>query len=40
MSARQPLLEALRAAHLRLGLAALVAAALVLTVVSFVTLRG
>lgn len=40
MSARQPLLETLRAAHLRLGLAALVAAALVLTVVSFVTLRG
>lgn len=40
MSARQPLLDALRAAHLRLGLAAVVAAALVLTVVSFVTLRG
>lgn len=40
MNARQPLLETLRAAHLRLGLAALVAAAMVLTVVSFVTLRG
>lgn len=40
MSARQPLLEALRAAHLRLGLVVVVAAALVLTVVSFVTLRG
>ena len=40
MSARQPLLDALRAAHLRLGLAVVVAAALVLTVVSFVTLRG
>lgn len=40
MSARQPLLETLRAAHLRLGLAALVATAIVLTVVSFVTLRG
>lgn len=40
MNARQPLLQTLRAAHLRLGLAALVAAALVLTVVSFVTLRG
>lgn len=40
MNPRQPLLETLRAAHLRLGLAALVAAAIVLTVVSFVTLRG
>lgn len=40
MSARQPLLDAMRAAHLRLGLAAVVAAALVLTVVSFVTLRS
>lgn len=40
MSARQPLLDALRTAHLRLGLAAVVAAAVVLTVVSFVTLRG
>ncbi|MGE4050606.1 MAG: CHASE sensor domain-containing protein, partial [Piscinibacter sp.] len=40
MSLRQPLLETLRAAHLRLALAALVAAAIVLTVVSFVTLRG
>lgn len=40
MNARQPLLETLRAAHLKLGLAALVAAAIVLTVVSFLTLRG
>ena len=40
VSARQPLLEALRAAHLRLGLAAVVVAALMLTVVSFVTLRS
>jgi diguanylate cyclase (GGDEF)-like protein len=40
MNARQPLLDALRAAHLRLGLAAVVAAAVVLTVVSFLTLRG
>jgi diguanylate cyclase (GGDEF)-like protein len=36
---RQPLLEALRAAHVRLGLAAVVAAGLVLTIVSLLTLR-
>ena len=36
---RQPLLEALRAAHVRLGLVAVVAAGLVLTVVSLLTLR-
>jgi diguanylate cyclase (GGDEF)-like protein len=39
MSARQPLLESLRAAHLRLGLAAIVAAGVILTVLSLVTLR-
>lgn len=38
--ARQPLLEALRAAHVRLGMVAVIAAGLVLTVVSFVTLRN
>jgi len=37
--ARQPLLEALRAAHVRLGLAAVIAAGVVLTMVSFLTLR-
>ena len=37
--ARLPLLEALRAAHVRLGLAAVVAAGLVLTMVSLLTLR-
>jgi diguanylate cyclase (GGDEF)-like protein len=37
--ARQPLLQALRAAHVRLGLVAVVAAGLVLTVVSLLTLR-
>jgi diguanylate cyclase (GGDEF)-like protein len=37
---RQPLLEALRAAHVRLGLAAVFAAGLVLTMVSFLTLRN
>ncbi|HEU5297163.1 MAG TPA: diguanylate cyclase [Burkholderiaceae bacterium] len=36
---RQPLLEALRAAHVRLGLAAVVAAGIVLTMVSLLTLR-
>jgi diguanylate cyclase (GGDEF)-like protein len=36
---RQPLLNVLRAAHVRLGLAAVVAAGLVLTVVSLLTLR-
>lgn len=36
---RQPLLEVLRAAHVRLGLAAVFAAGLVLTLVSFFTLR-
>jgi diguanylate cyclase (GGDEF)-like protein len=36
---RQPLLETLRAAHVRLGLAAVIAAGLVLTMVSFLTLR-
>ena len=36
---RQPLLRALRAAHVRLGLAAVVAAGLVLTMVSLLTLR-
>ena len=40
MSARQPLLDTLRAAHLRLGMAAVVAAGLVLTLVSFLTLRS
>jgi len=40
MSTRLPLLAALRTAHLRLGLVAVVAAALVLTAVSFITLRG
>ncbi len=40
MSARQPLLDTLRAAHLRLGMAAVIAAGLVLTLVSFVTLRS
>ena len=39
MTARQPLLDSLRAAHLRLGLAAVVAAGLILTGVSFLTLR-
>jgi diguanylate cyclase (GGDEF)-like protein len=38
-SARHPLVEALRAAHVRLGLAAVIAASLVLTGVSFFTLR-
>lgn len=37
--ARQPLLEALRAAHVRLGLTAVFAAGLLLTLVSFLTLR-
>jgi len=37
---RQPLLATLRAAHLRLGLAAVVAAGMVLTLLSFVTLRS
>ncbi len=36
---RQPLLEALRAAHVRLGLTAVFAAGLLLTLVSFLTLR-
>jgi diguanylate cyclase (GGDEF)-like protein len=36
---RQPLLEALRAAHVRLGLVAVIAAGLVLTMVSLLTLR-
>lgn len=40
MSARQPLLDTLRAAHLRLGMAAVIAAGLVLTLVSFLTLRS
>jgi diguanylate cyclase len=39
VNTRQPLLDALRAAHLRLGLASVIAAGLVLTLVSFVTLR-
>lgn len=39
MSARQPLLESLRAAHLRLGLATIVAAGLILTLLSLLTLR-
>jgi diguanylate cyclase (GGDEF)-like protein len=39
MPARQPLLEVLRAAHVRLGLAAVVASGAVLTVVSLFTLR-
>ena len=38
--ARQPLLEVLRAAHVRLGFTAVFAAGLVLTVVSLVTLRS
>ncbi|MFI4930504.1 MAG: diguanylate cyclase domain-containing protein [Burkholderiales bacterium] len=37
--ARQPLLHALRAAHVRLGLVAVIAAGLVLTMVSLLTLR-
>ena len=37
--ARQPLLEALRAAHVRLGVTAVIAAGLLLTMVSFLTLR-
>jgi hypothetical protein len=40
MSLRQPLLDTLRAAHLRLGMAAVIAAGLVLTLVSFLTLRS
>ncbi|HSB23342.1 MAG TPA: CHASE sensor domain-containing protein, partial [Burkholderiaceae bacterium] len=36
---RQPLLQALRAAHVRLGLAAVIAAGIVLTMVSLLTLR-
>ena len=36
---RQPLLESLRAAHLRLGLATIVAAGLILTLLSLLTLR-
>jgi diguanylate cyclase len=40
VTARQPLLATLRAAHLRLGLAAVIAAGVVLTLVSFVTLRS
>jgi diguanylate cyclase (GGDEF)-like protein len=39
MSARQPLLSALRAAHLRLGLAAVTLLGLMLTLLSFLTLR-
>jgi len=38
-AARQPLLQALRAAHVRLGLAAVIAAGLVLTLLSLLTLR-
>lgn len=37
--ARRPLLQALRAAHVRLGLVAVIAAGLVLTMVSLLTLR-
>ena len=37
---RRALLQTLRAAYLRLGLAAVVAVGLILTLVSFVTLRG
>jgi len=37
--ARQPLLKALRAAHVRLGLVAVIAAGLMLTMVSLLTLR-
>jgi diguanylate cyclase (GGDEF)-like protein len=36
---RQPLLDALHAAHVRLGIVAVVAAGLVLTLISFLTLR-
>src|SRR5262245_50495480 len=36
---RQPLLEALRTAHVRLGLVAVIAAGLMLTIVSLLTLR-
>jgi len=39
MTTRQPLLDALLAAHLRLGLATVIAAGLILTAVSFLTLR-
>jgi len=40
MTTRQPLLEALRTAHLRLGLAAVIVAGVILTLVSVITLRG
>jgi diguanylate cyclase (GGDEF)-like protein len=40
VTGRQSLLQTLRAAHLRLGLAAVVAVGMILTLVSFVTLRG